>query len=187
MTTKKSVTFFLFDTKCEQYRWFGKSIWLNTYIHINGDVLFIFSGGIQSYSANAPERFSHPRLAGYDLNSRFETKPGKKIQSVSGHFKQLKSSLKNSNVMNRINQLFNSNKKDILSIYFCAGNPTLDGTANVIRTHSKTWSGAWLKSNSFQWSDGRRHCYPECRYPSIAQRHVFKTSFWTIAGIFART
>lgn len=23
--------------------------------------------------------------------------------------------------MNRINQLFNSNKKDILSIYFCAG------------------------------------------------------------------
>ena len=28
--------------------------------------------------------------------------------------------------MNRINQLFNSNKKDILSIYFCAGTPTLD-------------------------------------------------------------
>ena len=36
--------------------------------------------------------------------------------------------------MNRINQLFNSNKKDILSIYFCAGNPTLDGTA-VSYTH----------------------------------------------------
>ena len=31
--------------------------------------------------------------------------------------------------MNRINQLFNSNKKDILLIYFCAGTPTLDGTA----------------------------------------------------------
>ena len=39
--------------------------------------------------------------------------------------------------MNRINQLFNSNKKDILSIYFCAGDPTLDGTANVIRTLEK--------------------------------------------------
>ena len=39
--------------------------------------------------------------------------------------------------MNRINQLFNSNKKDILSIYFCAGTPTLDGTANVIRTLEK--------------------------------------------------
>ena len=31
--------------------------------------------------------------------------------------------------MNRINQLFNSDKKDILSIYFCAGDPTLEGTA----------------------------------------------------------
>ena len=39
--------------------------------------------------------------------------------------------------MNRINQLFNSNKKDLLSIYFCAGNPTLDGTADVIRTLEK--------------------------------------------------
>ena len=39
--------------------------------------------------------------------------------------------------MNRINQLFHSNKKDLLSIYFCAGNPTLDGTANVIRTLEK--------------------------------------------------
>ena len=39
--------------------------------------------------------------------------------------------------MNRINQLFNSNKKDILSIYFCAGDPTLDGTADVIRTLEK--------------------------------------------------
>lgn len=36
--------------------------------------------------------------------------------------------------MNRINQLFADDKKDLLSIYFCAGAPTLDGTANVIRT-----------------------------------------------------
>lgn len=36
--------------------------------------------------------------------------------------------------MNRINQLFADNKKNLLSIYFCAGAPTLDGTANVIRT-----------------------------------------------------
>lgn len=39
--------------------------------------------------------------------------------------------------MNRINQLFNSNKKDILSIYFCAGAPTLNGTSEVIRTLEK--------------------------------------------------
>lgn len=36
--------------------------------------------------------------------------------------------------MNRINQLFSNNPKKLLSIYFCAGTPTLDGTANVIRT-----------------------------------------------------
>ncbi|MDO4165677.1 MAG: tryptophan synthase subunit alpha [Bacteroides sp.] len=39
--------------------------------------------------------------------------------------------------MNRINQLFQSNPKDLLSIYFCAGCPTLDGTADVIRTLEK--------------------------------------------------
>ena len=36
--------------------------------------------------------------------------------------------------MNRINQLFNSNQKDMLSIYFCAGAPTLNNTAEVIKT-----------------------------------------------------
>lgn len=35
--------------------------------------------------------------------------------------------------MNRINQLFASTSKDILSVYFCAGYPTLEGTANVLR------------------------------------------------------
>ncbi|MCI1648439.1 MAG: tryptophan synthase subunit alpha [Bacteroides sp.] len=35
---------------------------------------------------------------------------------------------------NRINQLFASDPKNLLSIYFCAGCPTLAGTANVIRT-----------------------------------------------------
>ena len=35
--------------------------------------------------------------------------------------------------MNRINQLFSQKQKDILSIYFCAGYPTLEGTANTVR------------------------------------------------------
>ena len=34
---------------------------------------------------------------------------------------------------NRINQLFESHPTHLLSIYFCAGCPTLDGTADVIR------------------------------------------------------
>lgn len=36
--------------------------------------------------------------------------------------------------MNRIDQLFDTHKDHLLSIYFCAGTPALDGTAEVIRT-----------------------------------------------------
>ena len=36
--------------------------------------------------------------------------------------------------MNRINQTFQNKSKDLLSLYFCAGHPTLQGTAHVIRT-----------------------------------------------------
>ena len=39
--------------------------------------------------------------------------------------------------MNRINQLFQDTPQDLLSIYFCAGCPTLDGTADVIRILEK--------------------------------------------------
>ena len=35
--------------------------------------------------------------------------------------------------MNRINQLFQTNPQKLLSVYFCAGTPTLDGTAQVIK------------------------------------------------------
>ena len=37
--------------------------------------------------------------------------------------------------MNKINKLFSENKdQKLLSLYFCAGSPTLEGTANVIKT-----------------------------------------------------
>lgn len=36
--------------------------------------------------------------------------------------------------MNRINQLFQSNPTKLLSLYFCAGAPKLDNTAEVIKT-----------------------------------------------------
>lgn len=39
--------------------------------------------------------------------------------------------------MNRINQLFQDSPKNLLSIYFCAGCPTLNGTADVIRKLEK--------------------------------------------------
>ena len=39
--------------------------------------------------------------------------------------------------MNRINNLFESKKSDVLSIYFCAGFPEVDNTVNVIQTLEK--------------------------------------------------
>lgn len=39
--------------------------------------------------------------------------------------------------MNRINQLFSIKQKDILSIYFCTGFPTLEGTASTIKVLEK--------------------------------------------------
>jgi tryptophan synthase alpha chain len=39
--------------------------------------------------------------------------------------------------MNRINQLFNSDKKNLLSVYFCAGHPVLDGTVDMIQALEK--------------------------------------------------
>ena len=75
--------------------------------------------------------------------------------------------------MNRINQLFNSNKKDILSIYFCAGDPTLDGTVNVIRTLEK--HGVSMIEVGIPFSDPM-----ECRHSGITQRNVIENPFRTI-------
>ena len=56
--------------------------------------------------------------------------------------------------MNRINQLFDSNPRDLLSIYFCAGYPTLEGTTEVIRTLEKHGVNMIENRYSFQRSDG---------------------------------
>jgi tryptophan synthase alpha chain len=40
--------------------------------------------------------------------------------------------------MNRINQLFETSPKNLLSVYFCAGHPKLEGTAEIIRTLEKS-------------------------------------------------
>ena len=39
--------------------------------------------------------------------------------------------------MNRINKLFATKEQGILSLYFCAGHPTLESTAQIIRTLEK--------------------------------------------------
>ena len=68
----------------------------------NGHVPFLLSGGINSYSANALKEFKHPRLAGYDLNSRFELKPGEKDpERIRTFLNELKSELINFSIATR--------------------------------------------------------------------------------------
>jgi phosphoribosylanthranilate isomerase len=83
--------YFLFDTKSKQYGGSGNQFdWtvLNAY---SGQTPFLLSGGIHCYSAPALKAFHHPRLAGYDVNSRFEVKPGEKDpERISQFLKELK-------------------------------------------------------------------------------------------------
>lgn len=70
--------YYLFDTKTSQYGGSGNQFdWtlLNRY---TGNTPFLLSGGINQYSAAAIRNFHHPRLAGVDINSRFESSPGLK-------------------------------------------------------------------------------------------------------------
>lgn len=123
--------YFLFDTKCETYGGSGKSFDWNILHHYKGKTPFILSGGIDPHCIKQLQLFNHPQLAGYDVNSRFEIEPGiKDVKRVTEFVKQIKN-------MNRINQLFSSNKKDLLSIYFCAGTPVLEDTTKVIKALEK--------------------------------------------------
>jgi phosphoribosylanthranilate isomerase len=70
--------YFLFDTKCESRGGSGKSFDWSVLKACKGTTPFLLSGGIHPGSLSAIRRFHHPRLAGVDLNSGFETAPGLK-------------------------------------------------------------------------------------------------------------
>ena len=85
-TYEESCDYFLFDTKCEQHGGSGNQFdWsmLNSY---KGKKPFLLSGGINPYSPPTLKELLHPQLAGFDLNSRFETKPGLKDVERLRHF-----------------------------------------------------------------------------------------------------
>ena len=85
-TYEESCDYFLFDTKCEQHGGSGNQFdWsmLNSY---KGKKPFLLSGGINPYSPPTLKELRHRQLAGFDLNSRFETKPGLKDVERLRHF-----------------------------------------------------------------------------------------------------
>ena len=70
--------FFLFDTKAQLVGGNGRKFDWTVLAHYDGSTPFLLSGGIGPDDASRLSAFSHPRLAGIDLNSRFEAAPALK-------------------------------------------------------------------------------------------------------------
>ena len=70
--------FFLFDTKAQLVGGNGRKFDWSVLAHYDGSTPFLLSGGIGPDDASRLSAFSHPRLAGIDLNSRFEAAPAQK-------------------------------------------------------------------------------------------------------------
>lgn len=70
--------FFLFDTKAQLVGGNGRKFDWAVLAHYVGSTPFLLSGGIGPDNASRLSAFSHPRLAGIDLNSRFEAAPAQK-------------------------------------------------------------------------------------------------------------
>lgn len=70
--------YFLFDTKAQLVGGNGRKFDWSVLAHYDGSTPFLLSGGIGPDDASRLSAFSHPRLAGIDLNSRFEISPALK-------------------------------------------------------------------------------------------------------------
>ncbi len=72
------VDLFLFDTRCPTVGGSGRQFDWDVLSAYDGHTPFLLSGGIGPDDAERVRQFDHPMLAGIDLNSRFETEPGRK-------------------------------------------------------------------------------------------------------------
>lgn len=70
--------YFLFDTRCTGYGGSGRCFDWTILAEYTGQTPFLLSGGIGPAHLEALRSFRHPRWAGIDLNSGFETCPGRK-------------------------------------------------------------------------------------------------------------
>lgn len=83
------VDYFLFDTKCKSIGGSGEQFDWSVLEAYDGHLPFLLSGGIGPDDAPRIKQLRHPRLAGIDLNSRFETAPAiKDIQKLKTFLQQ---------------------------------------------------------------------------------------------------
>lgn len=82
--------YFLFDTKGASFGGNGEQFDWSLLEKYQGEVPFLLSGGISEDSATAIKQLKHPKLAGVDINSKFETAPGiKDIASIHRFIQEL--------------------------------------------------------------------------------------------------
>jgi Phosphoribosylanthranilate isomerase len=83
---------YVFDTKTPQHGGSGKKFDWSILAAYQGNTPFLLSGGIGPDDVEAVKAIDHPMLRGVDLNSRFETEPGRKDASrLESFLKELKS------------------------------------------------------------------------------------------------
>jgi tryptophan synthase beta subunit len=80
------VDYFLFDTKSPQHGGTGTAFNWQVLDNYQCNTPFLLSGGIGPELAEALKSFTHSKLAGYDINSRFETAPMQKDPALLAQF-----------------------------------------------------------------------------------------------------
>lgn len=76
----------LFDTRCSGFGGSGAKFDWGLLEAYRGSLPFLLSGGIGTGDAEALRAIRHPRFAGIDLNSRFESAPGIKDTALLREF-----------------------------------------------------------------------------------------------------
>ena len=83
--------YFLLDTKTKLHGGSGKRFNWEKLAEYDGDTPFILSGGISPEDAEEIKSFKHPKFAGIDINSRFETEPAiKDTEMIKSFIKQIR-------------------------------------------------------------------------------------------------
>lgn len=86
-----SVDLFLFDTQCQTIGGSGEQFDWSMLEAYDGDIPFLLAGGIGPDDVQRVLSFHHPKFAGVDLNSRFETVPGMKdVEKLKRFIDQIK-------------------------------------------------------------------------------------------------
>lgn len=83
--------YYLFDTRTAHYGGSGQQFDWSILQLYTAPTPFLLSGGINPYSTKALQEFHHPRLAGIDINSRFEISPGiKDVERIEKFLRELR-------------------------------------------------------------------------------------------------